>query len=168
MNYFPFKRIKIHTSLTEDEVMHRLREKITLEPQFFSFNFDYSIENKPYSGKIWDNKFRISRRIDGRNSFLPVIEGEILKTNNTTKVVARLRMHIYTYTMWFIMLLFLINGMISTSRMIYSKGDMNYGFLILFFVTLFIYFFALIPFNIEASRSKKFFFELLEADDISV
>jgi hypothetical protein len=73
MLFAPFERLTIETPLPPEEVHQRLAQII--EPrQMFRF---FSRDHKPYQGSLNHDRFEVSRIIHYRNSFLPVIKGEI-------------------------------------------------------------------------------------------
>ncbi|MFH6994617.1 hypothetical protein [Flavobacterium sp. FlaQc-48] len=72
----PFENLVYHSALTKEELAVHLQNEIEAEKSFgFGRNrFSYS---KPYIGKVYPDKFEIKRAINYKNSFLPLIKGEI-------------------------------------------------------------------------------------------
>ena len=88
-NFLPFDNFKFLTSLTTSEVQQRI-ESIIEPKKSFSFSF-FENRTKPYEGKLIDSSFEISRIINYRNSFLPVIKGQISSYLGRTEVAVRMR-----------------------------------------------------------------------------
>lgn len=86
----PFEEYVLTTRLSVNEVLRRLDDNIQ-EKQGFSissFNRNYS---KPYTGQITGTTFKMSRNINYRNSFLPVITGQITTYVGQTQVNIKMR-----------------------------------------------------------------------------
>ena len=81
----PFEKYTLISSLSIDEIVKRLEKNIDLDnsPRFFGIN---SSSGKPYKGKYSANTFSITRVINYRNSFLPLIKGEISTYINETRI----------------------------------------------------------------------------------
>jgi hypothetical protein len=74
--YLPFEKYTLVSRLSAEEVRKRLIANI--EPaKKFQFYIFKKTGSKPYEGRIEGNQFTINRIIDYRNSFLPVIRGQI-------------------------------------------------------------------------------------------
>src|SRR5438270_8356589 len=81
----PLEDYILTTRLSVDQVCKRLADNI--EPKrSFRFNTLFSNATKPYEGEIKGNRFRVSRIINYRNSFLPVIEGEVYQYTGKTQI----------------------------------------------------------------------------------
>jgi hypothetical protein len=78
--YLPIENFTLTTNLTFDEINTRLGSCIEEKKKTF-FSFSSRNSEKPYVGFIKNNSFVISRVIKYRNSFLPIISGEIIDTN---------------------------------------------------------------------------------------
>ena len=68
-NILPFEKYTLRTSLSKEEVFKKIADTIQPEQKFkiSVFGENYS---KPYSGKIIDNTFTMTRNINYKNSFL--------------------------------------------------------------------------------------------------
>ena len=85
----PFEELFYRSKLTKEDLLLHLQNEIEAEKSFgFGVNnFSYS---KPYVGKIFNNSFEIKRAINYRNSFLPIIKGEIKEDINGSKVIVKM------------------------------------------------------------------------------
>ena len=71
MILLPYESYYLITPLTKSEIVKRLLENTDPKsPVFFNWK---NKSSKPYEGVISDNGFKIARRIEYRNSFLPII-----------------------------------------------------------------------------------------------
>jgi len=53
-----------------------------------------SAEERPFSGKVEATKFKIYRKIQYRNSFLPILNGTLEQHLSGTRISVRMRMHL--------------------------------------------------------------------------
>lgn len=91
--FLPFEELVYHTTFTKKELLAHLQNEIEAENSFdFGINKSYS---KPYIGKIYDNQFEIKRAISYRNSFLPIIKGEIKEDVSGSKIKVSMNLHHY-------------------------------------------------------------------------
>jgi hypothetical protein len=164
MLFAPFERLTIETPLAPEEVHRRLVQVI--EPkQMFRF---FSRDHKPYQGNLNRDRFEVSRIIHYRNSFLPVIKGEIRPGLGGTVVDITMFPHplvIAFMIIWFGFAGTIFAAMLSTSlvSLWQSKGGslmdlagmaIPAGFL------LFGYVLMMGGFKFESVKSKAFFQEL--------
>jgi hypothetical protein len=93
-NVLPFENYVVTTSLSVDEVVNRIAHNI--EPRkkfnFSSFSRNYS---KPYTGEINSTTFTMTRNINYRNSFLPIIKGQIIPFPGRTQISMKMRPTIF-------------------------------------------------------------------------
>lgn len=87
----PFEKLIYRSNLTKEELLAHLQNEIEAEKSFGfgANNFSYS---KPYIGKIYNNTFEIKRAINYRNSFLPIIKGEIQNDINGSKINVKMNL----------------------------------------------------------------------------
>ncbi|KAF2516589.1 hypothetical protein [Flavobacterium foetidum] len=89
----PFERLIYHSSLNRQELTAHLENEIEPEKSFsFGFNNPYT---KPYLGRVYDSRFEIKKNITYRNSFLPLIKGEIREDLNGTKINVKMQLHTF-------------------------------------------------------------------------
>ncbi|MCX6319918.1 MAG: hypothetical protein NTW29_21745 [Bacteroidetes bacterium] len=89
--YLPFERFEITTRLSAGEVMNRISGKVVPKKKFRLFSFSSS-PDKPYEGELSGDSFTISRIIDYRNSFLPVISGQVTSIAGKTRIKITMRL----------------------------------------------------------------------------
>ena len=90
--YLPLEDHILTTKLSVAEVSKRLVENIdsTKTGIFFSFN---NRTGKPFRGTVKEGSFKLTRIINYRNSFLPVITGGIYKQFGETQIKIKMRLH---------------------------------------------------------------------------
>ena len=105
MNFLLFRATNIISNLTETELLRRLSDIVGPERKIFNFN--YSNPDKQYVGKIEGHKFKIYRIVKGRNSFIPIIQGNIVDNLKERNIEIKMRLH------WVVILFLLwISGLI--------------------------------------------------------
>jgi hypothetical protein len=100
MLFAPFERLTIETPLTPEEARQRLAEVV--EPKRL-FRF-FSRDHKPYQGDLDGYHFEVTRIIHYRNSFLPVIKGEIRSGLGGSVIDITMQPHLFAIifmTLWF-------------------------------------------------------------------
>ena len=86
--FFPGRSVIFETSLTPEEVTHRLQEEITAPARPF---FDRRTQH--FQGTFADGRFHMLRIVKGRNSFNPVITGQLSPMAGGTRIEAQLQLH---------------------------------------------------------------------------
>lgn len=94
MQIFPSYQSTIHTHLSPDEVHQRLSKETSSKP--FRWFFLKEPEFK-FNGKIEQTAFSIRRNITYRNSFIPIVRGQIVETQSGTDVKLELRLYLYKF-----------------------------------------------------------------------
>src|SRR5687768_10407578 len=88
--YLAFENYVLTSKLSIEEIKRRLVNNIEPKKSFSFFGFNKS-SNKPYKGQIIGDTFTISRIINYRNSFLPVITGRISTFLGKTQINVKMR-----------------------------------------------------------------------------
>jgi len=161
VNFFrsliPFESLTITTSLTFSEVLRRLDEVVT-PPKPFRITLPFGPPPvKPYEGTISGNTFRINRIITGRNSFIPIIKGDIHSQPFGCSI--QLSMNLDLAVIVFMIVWMSMPGSIGMLALLVWLVDRSVGliFLPLFGMCIFAWFLSLICFKIEAKKDIKFF-----------
>jgi hypothetical protein len=166
--FLPFDNFKLQTKLTVAEVQSRLSNSIEPKKNFrFSFN---NKRTKPYEGEVIGTSFKINRIINYRNSFLPVIIGEISSRLDKTEISVRMRPVIAVLI--FMSFWLGVVGLVCLGILIAAIAQfiqlLQHGFspMILIPFIMFAFGYTLITFGyrIEAQKSKDFLKTLLEAE----
>ena len=168
----PFENYAIQTSLTAQEVFQRLYDKIE-EKRNHGFNWRSKISNKPYEGKVSTTSFTMSRVIDHRNSFLPIIRGKIISLAGQTRVEINMRPAMGTLIFMSVWLGFI--GTICLTMVIAAvmhisevfKEGISGATLIPFILLIFGLLIQKYSFRSESKETKEFLATLLKAEKIN-
>jgi hypothetical protein len=168
-NLLPFDNIELLTKLSVSEVRQRI-ESITEPRKNFSFTM-FQNRTKPYEGEVIGDSFEISRIINYRNSFLPIIKGDISSYMGQTSVMIKMRPVIFVLVfmaVWLGAVGLVCLAMIVAGITQLMQGVAN-GFspflLIPFLMFAFGYGLITIAYKSESQKSKAFFKKLLEAEE---
>lgn len=168
--YFPFENYVLTTRLSVEEVIRCLAENI--EPKKnFRFSLFSKGSNKPYEGQILGNTFTISRIINYRNSFLPIITGHISTYSGETQINVKMRLDTFVLifiSLWlgivgFACLGIILRGVFQIQQIL--QDDFSPMTLIPFAMFLFGCLLATLPFKVESKKSKEFLEHLLDGQE---
>lgn len=159
MKYLPFEKLTFETDLSEDEVKARLLHNVE-EKKYFRFG---KKGNKPYEGYLNGNRFEINRIITYRNSFLPLIKGQIIENNIGTQI--QVKMSLYLFVFIFMIFWCGVVGLAFIALFIAAIINNNFQAFILIPLGMFIfgYLLTMIAFKAESSKSKKDLKKILKA-----
>jgi hypothetical protein len=168
--YLPFENYVMTSKLSVEEVKRRLADNIEPKKSLRLSVFNRG-SNKPYEGQILGDTFTISRIINYRNSFLPVITGHISTFLGKTQINVKMRP--VTFVLIFISLWLGIVGLaclgIILVGLIQFKQVLQNGFspmiLIPFGMFLFGCLLITLAFKAESKKSKKFLEQLFEGQE---
>ncbi|MHB1125332.1 MAG: hypothetical protein ACYC2T_00010 [Bacillota bacterium] len=141
MSFFPYASFRIETNLGVDKIAEKLNEII--EP--VQIIREPATKHKPFQGHIKNNKFKISRIINWRSTFLPVIKGEfdenVIKFSmllKSTTIVSLLSVYVLSFLMLWVTVV---------SKNIFAA-------IFVAGIILAIYILSLVLFNSEVTKSK--------------
>ena len=86
--FFPGRSVAFESSLAPEEIAHRLQREITAPA---SPLFDR--RTQLFQGNFADGRFHMMRIVKGRNSFNPVIRGQVSPVAGGTRIEAQLQLH---------------------------------------------------------------------------
>ena len=86
--FFPGRSVAFESSLALEEVTHRLQPEITSPASPF-----FDRRTQLFQGTFADGRFHMMRIVKGRNSFNPVIRGQVSRVAGGTRVEAHLQLH---------------------------------------------------------------------------
>ena len=167
MKFLPYEHLKIRTRLSTDEAQKRLADIIEAK-RFFRW---FESNHKPYQGIIEGSHFEVSRIIHYRNSFLPNIKGEIQPDMRGCSIDIRMYPHgivIAVMILWLGSVGFFFLSMLGS--FVFSAAQSHSGDLSILLIpaVMFAFGYALLlgGFKFESVKSKKFFRELFQADEV--
>lgn len=165
----PFENLILTTKLSVAEVTKRLTDNIEIQKtsKFFTLN---NHSSKLYRGTILNNNFKISRIINYRNSFLPIISGSIYSAIGKTEVEIKMRLHQFVFIfilIWFsavglVCLVILFAALVQFKKIIHE--GFSPAFLIPFVMFIIFYLMLFFAFKLESKKSIQFFEALLDAE----
>lgn len=162
MNYLPFVQFTIQTDLSSTEVQERLQGVIEPKRMWRGLSRDH----KPYEGELNGLHFDVRRIIHYRNSFLPMIKGEIRPAAQGSEVTIKMQPHIVVLIFMGLWLTF-TGGAFLMVLIAGTTGAMGndvdwFAPLIPGGMLLFGYLLVMGGFIFEARKSEEFFRELLQ------
>jgi hypothetical protein len=158
----PFRRFEFTTSLSPEHASNILQHVV--EPP--TFQWWPSKRRGYFEGTVEGDRFKISRIIRYRNSFLPVIEGTFRRDESARTLVAlNMRMAWPVAIFWFGIVASLswnfLDRQLASGRVIdFRNGPVG--------LILFGYFLASVCFAIEARIAMKHLLELLRSGDNAI
>ncbi|WP_233258241.1 hypothetical protein [[Phormidium] sp. ETS-05] len=157
---FPFERFTITTALPPDIVREKLISVV--EPPSRNIRWGMTKPDKPYQGKISESYFEISRIINYRNSFIPVIKGRIYPDGTGSKIHIEMTMH--PFVMVFMAIWLSVVGQAAVGVLIAAFSSATFDPTYLTPLGMFLVGLLICPlgFRPEANGSKKFLIDLLE------
>ena len=138
-----FNKYKLDTNLSKYEIVERLN-KITNTGNIPLFKINFT--EKVFHGKINGETFSVSQAIKGRNSFIPIINGEII-SGDKNEIILKMRLQYIS-----ILIIILFTTLITWSLL----KDFYFGSL---FFLLFIYGMTIYFYLNECRNVKKIFDE---------
>ena len=167
--YLPVENYVITSKLSIDEIKRRLTDNI--EPKSLSISVFNRSSNKPYQGQILEDTFTISRIINYRNSFLPVITGHISIFLGKTQIQVKMRPA--TFVLIFISFWLAIVGLTCLAIILIGliqfekvwQNESSPMFLIPFAMLLFGYLLPTLAFKAESRKSKQFLEGIFEGQE---
>jgi len=153
INIFPHEKISYQTYFSDKEVMEKLEKSITMDTI--------------YTGECSDNKFKLTRNINYRNSFLPIIKGKIDSNQNSTIIDVNMQLHILVRIF---MSIWVTGTLISCIVIIYTSISEEITLDTHTFIPFFLFFFGIvfpyIGFKYESKKSIEHLKEIFEAEII--
>jgi len=166
--YLPFENYVLTTKLPTLEVLKRITDNIEPRQGFTisSFNRKYA---KPYTGHINGLTFTMSRNINYRNSFSPIITGQIETFLGETQI--KVKMRLVSFVLVFISFWLGVVGLVCIGMIIAGlsqfKQILQNGFspavLIPFGMFAFGCLLTILPFKYESKTSIQFLSKLLDS-----
>lgn len=171
--YLPYENYILVSSLDNDEIKSRLQENINLKYYTAFQKTKNNTSEKPYEGNIIENKFSINRVIEYRNSFLPLITGEITSKLTGSEIHIKMQLHKFTrifISLWLgfvslICVIMIIVLIVTFSKI--SSQEFKPASLIPFGMLAFGFLLTILSFKAESSKSKVFLKVLFEGKEKS-
>lgn len=162
MKFFPYEKYKLISPLNPEEALKKIAAAVTTGPTSLLAS---SRQDKYYQGKISGYGFEITRVIGYRNSFRPLIKGEISSyLGSEIKIVMRMNKAVIIFCcVW--MGSVLIAAIATLAAQVHTRKLLLPG-VIPFVMLLFGYVLFTGGFKYESIKAKKFLEELFEAEEV--
>jgi hypothetical protein len=169
----PYTRFTLKTYQTVDEAECRLREHIELRKLshvWQPYNLKYftglrswwhSHEHKYFIGNLTDGNFSINRIIHYRNSFLPVIIGQIHSDLGMSRIEITMRLSYFVGIILTAFWLFILSGFLFSPQTGIDKSGA------ITFLGFFIFFYGVVMgfFNYEVNKARRYLEKIFEVND---
>lgn len=158
---FPYQRLVFESPLSREEITRRLTRKVTKRRQDW-----FEKSTLPFEGTVSDTGFKVSRIINYRNSFLPVIDGRFFPLMRGVRVQVTVRLPanvLFFCVVWFSLVgLIGLGSILSPSSV---KGVSAFEMLIgVLAMSVFFYLLVTLSFRFEAKKASKLLSEVFEAE----
>jgi hypothetical protein len=167
MWFLPYESVILESPLSRQEVLDKLDSVVESRSKF---RYLFSRNHKPYRGKVSGDRFEVSRIIYYRNSFLPIITGEIISgyPGSSVKLVMHPRPLVIVFGVIVLGVLgpsaiFILSESIEALVRFGSLDSMEISRIAPLGVLVVVYLLYMIGFKPEAAKSLKFFRELFDA-----
>jgi hypothetical protein len=143
----------LESKKSKDEIIQIMKENTSPARSAFYRNYD-----EFFNGKILEDSFKLQRNINYRNSFLPVLIGEINENDSCTRITIRTRMNFFV-----IVFLLIWFGGVSLGCLITPFADFEIQFKFIPYLMLFAgILITVLPYNYETKKAKEKLEELLK------
>lgn len=165
--YIPYEKLTISSAYRAEEVLARIAQNTEME-MTFKKRFLGRIKmrsNNTYEGTVSDKGFEISRVIFYRNSFLPLIIGDVRDQPFGSEIDLTLRMNWVVIIFAMIWMGFVTLACLAVLVYILFTGEFDRILLMPFGMWLFGFVLFLGGFKLESIRSRNHLMELLNAQE---
>jgi hypothetical protein len=161
MKFLPYENYCLFTRLPIDEVKQRLKDN-TEPRKWFRFGIFPSGSNREFEGEVMGDIFNINRIVVSNLTTRPTMNGTISVENNGANIFLDMRMRadaIY----WFVLVL---AGLLILAFTLLFQHNFHIKAYLAFLPLIFVYVIVTLFFKFEASMSKNFLSNLIEAEEI--
>jgi hypothetical protein len=164
MNLIPSENYCLTTKLTQHQVVLLLQSNIT--PRSRDIFRSNTNTTRPYEGYIDSNTFEVSRIIQYRNSFLPIIKGQVNSEKQGSRIHVKMKMHTVVAGFMLVWMSGITIAFLAVliNMLVHKKFEPAILFVLLMFA--FGYGLTIGGFKYESNKSKMFLAQLLEANCI--
>ena len=157
------ENILYKTKLTKEQAINKLADNIEEDKStFLAIYNDYS---KPYIGVVNKYKFEIEKVITYRNSFLPIITGEVFSNAEGTEIKVNMQLHSFVLVF---MMIWLGGASFAclTSLYLMFNGEFSLGIFVPFGMLLFGILLSFGGFRTESKNGIEDLKQIFEADEV--
>ena len=167
MKVFPSENLTLISQLSKVEIYDKINSITGKERDFKTFSFGH---NKQFEGIISVDSFKITRILPYRNSFLPIIYGQIKTFNSGSKIMLDAKMgkfQLIFFAIWTILLGLLSLASIFFIVMEFINAESQIWTFIVPIMFLVGYGYMQISFSKETQKTKEILIQLLQAKEIT-
>ena len=158
MIYIPYTSYVINASHPAAEVESRLQQVVEKR----QLRLMPSRRDAFFEGRVENGRFKFNRIIQYRNTFLPLIVGEIKDDLSSARIEVTVRLQYLVYLMLAIMFVIGVSGLVMASAGALAASEAVIGGLLFTGITLFFYVVMMAFFNYEANKARALLREALE------
>jgi len=158
INLYPLNKITVTSKLSSEEILQRLSSRIDYSEGIFNI----SNTSRPFKGKIYDDSFEVNHVVNRKNSFIPIVKGEISTVENHSRIALTMKLSpisLFLLVSFSFYLLFLI----FQTLFINPAKSNNFSGMIMIILFTAAYSLILNAFNKECRFSENYLSELFEA-----
>ncbi|GAB2813205.1 hypothetical protein [Ferruginibacter profundus] len=173
--YLPVENYTLSTKLSVDEVRDLITAHVAAK-RGFTLGFYNTKVTEPYEGEVKENTFTISRVINYRNSFLPIIKGSISSFIGRTQIDITMRpavgvlifMSVWLGAVGIACLCIIVVALMHITEIgnVFTQG-FSPVVLIPFGMFIFGYVLIYFGFKLESKKSKEFLQKLFAAEEVN-
>jgi hypothetical protein len=162
MNLLPYDKLCIITSLSPAEVQKQFQSNVSPKPGWSFKTLFANTRNTYFTGAVDNVQFEITRIIQGRNSFLPIIKGHTEPWLNGSRIYVNMRLQLFVAVFMCLWLGgvglggvgLLISGLMS--------GHFSPAMLIPFGMFVFGYAMMIVSYSFERNKAKKLLLQIVD------
>jgi len=164
----PYQKISLRTHLTPEEIVARLHAQVAEGDPLRRYLFKKP--SQPFNGRIEASTFRIARIIRYRNSFLPIVHGEI--RDDLDRRVIDMTLYPAIFVLVFLGAVLLFAAMIFVTMLVdlFLNGNPTGSPVSIVLMPLFILFgfygVMVLSFNFEANKAITLLKDMLDASEL--
>lgn len=164
MNLLPYENITYKTALTPEQIVEKIQNVIEPKKTFRMTGIFSSKDHRPYEGEVDHNSFDIRRIIGYRNSFLPIIKGQIEQDINGTTIIVKMRVHYFVTVFMLVWYGSLGSAFLGIFFSALFDGSFEYIGLFPLAMFFFGYLMTIVGFKSESEKSKKFLAKVFDSE----
>ena len=169
-NILPYEQFTLISKLSKDEVRKRISDNIE-HRKGLQFSLFRRSSLKPYEGQIFGDSFKINRIIQYRNSFLPIVTGNISTFPGKTHI--SVKMKLANVVLIFVSIWLGVVGLVCLGMFLalflqfqqFVQKPFSPELLIPFGMFAFGCLLTTLSFKYESKKTKKFLTDILEAQE---
>ncbi|HEB62560.1 MAG TPA: hypothetical protein ENI82_05345 [Bacteroidetes bacterium] len=162
--YLPYEKIVYRSHLDPKEIIRRIEENTEPYKKFKLFGDFNDGELKYFNGSIEGDSFKLTRIMNYRNSFAPMIKGNVETDENGSKITVKMSLHTIVKIFIYFWVSSVLTAFFSLLSSIFIERKFSPEILLLFGMLVFIFMLMVFGFKYESDKSKKYLAHLFETE----